>query len=109
MGWKSPERLQDKSQDDFADDVYAFGMVLFELIARETPWTGMTQWQIFSRVIEGQKPDDPKLANANPNLRALMDACSAKEPSARPDFEEIILQLEQLAGPASLSGTLGIS
>lgn len=50
--------------------------------------------QVLFKVFSGQKPDIP--ADMPAEYRALMEACWATDPAARPTFPEILLQLRSM-------------
>ena len=90
----SPERLDDECDDDFKDDVYAYGIFLFELLTGSVPWDGEKVTQIINKVCtKGLRPEHPKLASASPLLTALMKRCVKQDPNERPTFQEVVQNL----------------
>jgi serine/threonine protein kinase len=105
----SPERLDEVCEDDFKDDVYAYGIFLYELLTRSLPWEGQKVTQIITKVCtKGLRPEHPKLDDAPPFLAALMRRCVAQDPEKRPTFKEIVQSLEgeTNAAPASPKGAV---
>ena len=90
----APEVLANRSYDEKAD-VYSFGIIVWELLARECPYEGMTAIQCALAVLNRDKrPEIPKWCP--PGLHALIKACVKKEPSERPSFVEVIGMLDAM-------------
>lgn len=94
----------------FLVDVYAFGVIAFELASGEVPFTGTTSREIFVQhlgsappSLRAVRPDRPELAGP---FDALVQQLLAKDPLERPQsMEEIVHQLRRVAdagGPASV-------
>ncbi|KAG2424704.1 hypothetical protein HXX76_014280 [Chlamydomonas incerta] len=78
-----------------ASDVYAFGMVLFDLAFSRRPYPHLNNVQIMMGVTEGTlQPDWPDAEW--PELCALGRRCTAREPRARPSFAELEAELVAL-------------
>ena len=92
--WMAPEVIRHEKYS-MAADVYSFGILLWELIARELPFAGMTPVQAaFSVAKNHLRPLIPD--HASPRLRALISRCWHKDASARPTFNEIVELLSVL-------------
>lgn len=80
-----------------ASDWYAFGIILFEMLAGAPPFKGETPFEILER---HRTQPLPNLREARPDapepLVALIEALCAKPPEARPSGEEILKRLESL-------------
>lgn len=54
----APESLQ-KSVYSKKSDVYAFGIVMFEIVTQEDPWPGCSFVQVIQKVTNGEKTPLP--------------------------------------------------
>jgi len=89
-----PELLMDGLLTTAAD-VYAFGVLLWEMYCGQRAWAGSNMAQIIFKVtIRGEclvlPPEAPE------ELKSLTSWCMAMEPSQRPAFDEVIVQLKDM-------------
>ena len=103
--WQAPEVIHSRDFSTSAD-VYAFGLILWELATWELPFEQMTQFQIILAVGEnGGRPEIPE--PTSPLLRggnfpgyddyvSLMKSCWAQNPKDRPGFDHIIAVLRKI-------------
>jgi serine/threonine protein kinase len=107
--WLSPEILQGRAAAPPAD-VFAFGVVLWELLSWELPWGTTGPWVIVGALGAGERPPIPPRSELPgppgtaeweglDGYLALMQRCWAQEPEDRPSFEAIINELEGMAPP----------
>ena len=90
--WLAPELIKDAKGSERID-VYAFGIVLWELATREEVYAALSAAQIISRVAnEGMRPPLPPGCPWN----HVMEACWSEDPAHRPDFEDIFAQLTRI-------------
>ena len=110
--WLAPELLTDtelgESHYTTKTDIYAFGMVLFELLTWREPFRNTGHWEIINKIGRGERPViPPRLPGGSDNeifaqggvmeeYIQLMNRCWTQNPSERPEFEEIHPQLEKL-------------
>ena len=89
--YMAPELLDSNTFTE-KTDVYAYGMVVFEVLAGDLPWAGLGYPQIITQVlVKGSRPPPPEGAPAD--LVALMQRCWDHEPDARPTFAAIKAEL----------------
>ncbi|CAG9863983.1 unnamed protein product [Phyllotreta striolata] len=97
--WMAPEviRMQEDNPYSFQSDVYAFGIVMFELLAGQLPYSHINNKdQILFMVGRGYlKPDLSKLRSDTPKaLRRLTEDCIKYNRDERPLFRQIHASLE---------------
>jgi serine/threonine-protein kinase len=97
--YMAPEQLAGDAPVGPASDVWAFGLVAYEVLTGERPFRGSTMAQLIGQIVGGQpatvhavRPEVP------PSLSALVMRCMAKEPDARPrDGAALLMALTALA------------
>ncbi|XP_032161551.1 serine/threonine-protein kinase B-raf isoform X1 [Mustela erminea] len=91
--WMAPEviRMQDKNPYSFQSDVYAFGIVLYELMTGQLPYSNINNRdQIIFMVGRGYlSPDLSKVRSNCPKaMKRLMAECLKKKRDERPLFPQ---------------------
>lgn len=77
-----------------AADVYSFAVVLWELLTCAKPYSGMHYAQIVHAIAQSKGLEVPSAAP--PGLQQLFSSCLAPRPEDRPQFEQVVRQLEEL-------------
>ncbi|XP_043944420.1 serine/threonine-protein kinase B-raf [Protopterus annectens] len=100
--WMAPEviRMQDNNPYSFQSDVYAFGIVLYELMTGQLPYSNINNRdQIIFMVGRGYlSPDLSKVRSNCPKaMKRLMADCLKKKREERPLFPQILASVELLA------------
>ena len=100
--YMAPEQVRGEKITPLVD-IYAFGVVLFELIAGVKPFKADTVEQIFRCIL--QEPIDMtplKQAQVPSSVVDLIARCTAKNPADRPQsFTEVIHSLEEIVAHGS--------
>uniref|UniRef100_A0A673IBJ6 RAF proto-oncogene serine/threonine-protein kinase n=1 Tax=Sinocyclocheilus rhinocerous TaxID=307959 RepID=A0A673IBJ6_9TELE len=99
--WMAPEviRMQDSNPHSFQSDVYSYGIVLYELMTGELPYSGIgNRDQIIFMVGRGYlTPDLSKLYKSCPKaMKRLVADCMQKSRDDRPLFPQILSSIELL-------------
>ena len=108
----APERLTADAIEP-ASDVYALGVLLYRLLAGESPWTVDTTTQMLDAHIYVEPIPLPRLPEVPDEVRVLVNECLRKDPGARPTAAEAAAVLAAVnseavdSSPAALSESPG--
>ncbi len=80
LHYMAPEVLRGEPPDE-RSDLWALGVMLFEMTAGELPFRGQTGFEISSAIIK--EPPAPLPPRVPAGLRAIIQRCLAKEPGQR--------------------------
>lgn len=101
LPWMAPELLNGSSSlVSEKVDVFSFGIVMWELITGEEPYSDLHYGAIIGGIVSNTlRPPVPELCD--PDWRSLMERCWSAEPSERPNFTEIANELRGMAAKIS--------
>lgn len=101
----APELLNEKAFNHKVD-VYAYGLFVWEIFARQIPFEGIDPKRIKELLNEGSHPDTKKLHSCPSELNLLIQRvhifiiailqCWSYNPDARPEFTEILKTVRDL-------------
>lgn len=86
--WTSPSTYTDKG------DVYAFGVILWEIFTRQQPWPGSSLEMIKAYTTKGQRPVIP--ATLRSDVSKLINECLAQNPLQRPSMRTVLVALQKM-------------
>lgn len=69
-------------------DVYAAGILLWQVVTRKRPFDGLMAPQVVVKVAQGRRPVMP--AWAPKNIVELYDVCVGSDPDTRPSFDDVL-------------------
>ncbi|XP_057545534.1 uncharacterized protein LOC130824510 [Amaranthus tricolor] len=97
LPWMAPELLSGKcTMVTEKIDVYSFGIVMWELLTGEEPYSDMHCASIIGGIVNNTlRPQIPTWCD--PEWKSLMQSCWAPDPSERPSFSEISQKLRSMA------------
>jgi tRNA A-37 threonylcarbamoyl transferase component Bud32 len=104
LPWMAPELLNGSSSKVSEKvDVFSFGIVLWEILTGEEPYSNMHYGAIIGGIVNNTlRPQIPSYCDADWKL--LMEHCWAPDPSVRPSFTEIARRLRLMLSAASSQG-----
>lgn len=100
--YAAPERWRSE-RATAAADVYAVGIIAYELLSGSRPFNGPTSEQFREQHLH---EDPARLQGVGSALLALVDECLYKAPNARPAASTILARLDRLPALSSLPGLL---
>lgn len=89
------ETLSHNNEDEIKIDVYAFAITLYQVLSRKSPWDGLSKYEIYDCISEGQRPEFPKSEIFDKELVELIQNCWDQSPEKRPNFEDIYRSLSK--------------
>ena len=99
--YMSPEQAVADPHVDHRADLYAFGVVAYELLAGRPPFSGANPQQVLAAHVTAAAPPLTSYRSVPPALAALVMRCLEKRPADRPQSaEELIPQLEAVLTPS---------
>eukprot|EP01119_Soliformovum_irregulare_P017898 TRINITY_DN5391_c0_g1_i1.p1 TRINITY_DN5391_c0_g1~~TRINITY_DN5391_c0_g1_i1.p1 ORF type:complete len:569 (-),score=197.91 TRINITY_DN5391_c0_g1_i1:16-1722(-) len=96
--WIAPEVLNNEKYS-YKADVYSFGIVLWELLTAQSPFSEMRSFEIPQAVINGIRPAIPDVPKEDEPTHAyirIMQQCWNGNPSNRPTFDELVRIYEEM-------------
>jgi len=102
LQYMSPEQLGG-SEADVRSDIFAFGMVLYEMATGKRPFEGKTQASVVGAILAVEPPPVSSLQTTAPAaLDVIVRLCLAKDPDERfQSIHDVKLQLQLLAESSS--------
>ena len=97
--WTAPEALGNRNKFSVKSDVYSLGVVVWELLgfAQRMPhWEVQDEDRLTQQLVEGSRSLS-KPSGGDDDIWAVAQRCLRREVSARPCFEDLRVELRQLA------------
>ena len=93
--WMAPEEMMEKKSSR-ASDVFAFGVVCYEVLTREKPWPGLSARDAGMKVLKGERMEKPD--EVRWEVWEVVSKCWAHEAGKRPGVEEVRGRLGGMRG-----------
>lgn len=94
--WTAPEVFRGEHYSEKVD-VYSFAICFYELATGLEPFEELTTAQILAKVVyNGGRPDIPINMDVPEDVVSLMQKCWRDDPKVRPEFKEIVPELEKI-------------
>jgi serine/threonine-protein kinase len=101
--YMAPEQLEGRDADS-RSDLFAFGAVLYEMLAGRRAFSGDSQASVIAAVLDSEPPPLPSQPPAPPALAHLVKTCLAKNPDERwQTAGDVKRQLEWIASGPSMA------
>ncbi|WP_372370812.1 protein kinase [Candidatus Uabimicrobium sp. HlEnr_7] len=93
--YMAPEQVEGSKIGKYTD-VYALGIILFEILTGDVPFGGDTHYNIFFQILN-TSPEFPKNLKINNNLKLICFKALAKNPKNRyKNAEELVADIEKV-------------
>ncbi len=96
----APERLTGDAVEP-ASDIYALGVLLYRLLAHESPWSVESTTQMLEAHVYVEPVPLPQLPGVPAAVAELVDCCLRKDPATRPTATEVAATLGDAAEAAA--------
>jgi hypothetical protein len=87
LKWMAPEQMESRLYSK-ASDVFAFGVLLFEIFKREAPWSGVYNLDVAFKIRTGERMDVSSRKIPS-EIATLMKECWAHAAKERPSMEKV--------------------
>eukprot|EP00941_MAST-03F_sp_MAST-3F-sp1_P005498 g5498.t1 len=93
--YMAPELIEERSFN-CSVDVYAFGIMLWEMFTRQVPFDGWDPFDIIKKVVKGERPEIPE-TGCPTKIKEIIKECWKHEASQRPSSGSLVHTLRNLA------------
>lgn len=105
--WEGKGALKDRHIAEKAD-VYALGMLLYEVESGKIPWADCSEWDIFCAVVNvAERPAWGDTVERVDGYRSLVERCWAQKPVDRPTALEVADELAKMRAALGYGTEMG--
>ena len=92
LHWSAPEVFARHYRQRPESDIWSLGMIIYEVLARQVPYDGLTIPQLMSALLNEKELPDVALIEegASEGLRKLLEACCQFDPDKRPTAQVVV-------------------
>jgi len=104
--YMAPEQAAGDPDVDFRADLYAFGVMAYELLAGQHPFAGKRNMHalVAAHLTEQPKPLTTHIADVTTSLSTIVMQCLGKDPAERPESASAIVRaLDGVSTPSAVS------
>jgi serine/threonine-protein kinase len=102
--YMAPEQIRSPKDVDARSDIWALGVVLYELLSGAAPFQGDSVGEIFAAVLEQKPPPLSKVApDVPPGLSAIVSRCMSDREQRYPNVLELATDLAPFGPPESIA------
>ena len=98
----APEKSDPKdSRPTRQSDCYALGMVIYEVLGGQVPFTKLNNYAVMRKVMKGERPERPEgeeRAFFTDDLWQTLEQCWDAQPGNRPSIAAVLECLERVSG-----------
>ena len=99
--YMSPEQLRSSKKVDARADIWAMGVILYELMSGERPFNGETLGELFSAILETEAPRlSTRVPSVPPGLDSVVARCLQRRPE---DRYATVAELERELAPFAVA------
>ncbi|MBS0357817.1 MAG: protein kinase [Proteobacteria bacterium] len=103
--WMAPELLSLTPKYSTKSDIYAFAIVLWEIVTRKLPYQDIpNSSDVTKKVKNAERPDIPSITPKR--FAQLIRSCWSQNPAERPDMENVLKILESCRSEVSSNSLL---
>ena len=84
-------------------DCYAFGMVIYEVLSGELPFSSYVDYIVIAKVLEGERPERPQGLEGiwfTDDIWSVLEHCWEPVPGNRPSIPQVLRSLKKWMPPS---------
>lgn len=91
--WRAPESFKRKYTYQNSDDIYAFGIVFWEMLTGQKPFADLKEPDVLIALKAGARP--PINDSWSKEIKDLLNMCWNAEPTKRPNADDLLKYVEE--------------